>query len=401
MEKNMLLEIIKHYATRKIKPQREPGISRIDNTVPETGLYLHVPFCKAFCDFCPYHKYAYNEELLESFGRFMVQEFNLYPKRVYDSLYIGGGTPTVRVDLLEKWIAYLRPSISGEIAVELHPLDATNKNLVALHRMGVDFISFGAQSMHEKVLEHFGRNHTVKDNHNALKKLMNAGFRFVDADLVFDCAEFDETIIYTDFETLCLYQPQQLSIYPMMRFSYTRYKTKNDAEKEYRIFRRIDEIADKKGYERDMLWTYRLKGLKERYSSVARPFFIGIGPSAASYNGKGFFTNTFDYGKYTTKIKNGMLPISYYYPLEEHESSLFYLFWALYRNECDTKKWSRHFPGSKHFERMMIAYLRAKKYITNPESSVYSLTEKGRKALHYMEEWLTYAMIDPLWSNRI
>lgn len=395
----MLISFLKHQARYKIHPEIDPLIESISAVHQDTGLYLHIPFCKHFCTFCPYHKFRYDENMLRTYTEAVFREFGLYPPREYDSLYVGGGTPTVHQGLLLELIRFFRPIIWREIGVELHPLDATGELLELMETEGVQYLSLGIQSMHDEVLRHFGRNHSARDNHRALSQVMNAGYKLVDVDLVFDLAAFSSEVVLKDFETVCAYLPHQISIYPMMRFSFAPYRTKNQPAREFETFLQIDKLALRMGYHRDMLWTYRRSGVAGRYSSVTRPFFRGIGISASSFNGEGFYVNTFDYDRYLTCIANARPPVSKRYRLSDWENALFYLFWSLYRNELNLALWCDYFPQQKARGRLLFRYLRLLGYLEPISPELWGLTQHGRKAFHRLEEWLTYAMIEPIWND--
>ena len=396
----MLISFLKHLAKSKIRPEIDPPIQSIEAVRQDTGLYLHIPFCKHICSFCPYHKFLYDENMIRAYREAVFQEFSLYPVRNYSSLYIGGGTPTVHPGMLSEWVRFFRPYIQNEIGVELHPLDATEEITRRLEKEGVQYISLGIQSMQEEALSLFGRNHSARDNHSALKRVMDASFQLVDVDLVFDCVSFASEVVLKDFEAVAAYAPHQISIYPMMRFSFSPYRTRNQPGREFETFLKIDALALQTGYERDTLWTYRRTGVVGRYSSVTRPFFRGIGISASSFNGNGFYVNTFDFDRYISNTKNGRLPVSKHYRLSDWENAMFYLFWALYRNELDLSLWLAYFPKTCRQNSMFFRYLRLLGYLEPVKTGVWGLTRRGRKTFHRLEEWLTYTMIDPIWSDK-
>ncbi len=96
------------------------------------GLYLHVPFCKNLCPYCPYNRVAYEAEKFLRYEAAVRQEVDLYAPHLaghdFVSLYIGGGTPTVDLAGLLRIIDHIKGavSVSGDICIELHPSPRSN-----------------------------------------------------------------------------------------------------------------------------------------------------------------------------------------------------------------------------------------------------------------------------------
>ncbi|MDK2953977.1 MAG: menaquinone C8-methyltransferase [Kosmotoga sp.] len=245
----------------------------------------------------------------------------------------------------------------------------------------------------------FGRDHSARDNYLALKNALDLDFDFVDVDVVFDPLRFSDKVAHADLENVMRLSPQQISVYPMMRFSYTKFKgTRNRSRRELKVFDTLDEIADKNGYRRDTLWTYVRKDLKKRYTSVAREFYLGLGLSASTFTGYVFATNTFSLARYRENLERRKLPIGSLFHLSAFQGALYYSFWSLYTGQLDFNSLIRYFPKSRKKLRLLLESLRFRGYLTK-RNELYLLTHKGRKKLHQLEEWLTYAYIDPLWRQ--
>ncbi|AKI98316.1 hypothetical protein IX53_07330 [Kosmotoga pacifica] len=383
----------------RVKPSRNIGLTKYIFPSESVGLYLHVPFCKHFCAFCPYHKLKYDPVLAREYVGLVIKEYRLHELKQFNSLYIGGGTPSGDPELLKRLLNFLRDDVSGEIALEVHPLDASTEKLREIKALGVNYVSLGIQSFSDEVLEHFGRDHSARDSFLALKNSIDAGFDFVDVDLVFDPLSFTSESIQNDLESAMRLLPQQISVYPMMRFSYTKFKnTRNDSKNELKIFDGLDEIADRNGYERDTLWTYRRKDLNKRYTSVAREFYLGLGLSASTFTGNVFATNTFSLDHYRKSLAEKSLPIGSQFSLNVFQGALYYSFWAFYAGRLDFSRLSGFFPGAAKKLRFLLEWLRIMGYLTRRDN-LYLLTRRGRRNFHRTEEWLTYAFIDPLWRK--
>ena len=394
-----MFEFLKLYAKLSVKPSKDIGLTSYVFPSETIGLYLHVPFCRHFCDFCPYHKLKYDAVLAREYVDLVRREYLLHGRKQFNSLYIGGGTPSGDLEVLKNLLSFLHENVSGEIALEVHPLDASVEKLREMKALGVNYISLGVQSFNDAVLKHFGRDHTAKDNFLALANVLDAGFDFIDVDLVFDPLSFSGKAAQSDLEKVMKLSPQQISVYPMMRFSYTKFSdTRNSSRRELMIFDKLDEIAEKNGYKRDTLWTYLRKNLNRRYTSVAREFYLGLGLSASTYTGELFATNTFSLARYRESITENKPPIGSLFQLSTFQGALYYSFWALYTGQLDFSKLNRYFPKANKKLRFLLESLRVMGYLTRKDE-LYLLTPRGRKKLHCIEEWLTYAYIDPLWRK--
>jgi len=97
-----------HWQRFHMSPDMPPFPERLKRA----GLYLHVPFCKNLCPFCPYNRFKYDEKLFDLYEHAVHQEIDLYAPHLKDmkftSLYVGGGTPTVNLEgllrIIEQWI---------------------------------------------------------------------------------------------------------------------------------------------------------------------------------------------------------------------------------------------------------------------------------------------------------
>ena len=128
------------------------------------GLYVHIPFCRSLCDFCPYVKELYNQEKALLYKEALLAEINLVchglkaPETV-TSLYFGGGTPALMAEHLGEIINKLKEYfiITGGIGLELHPDDIDVETLERIKAAGVTMVSIGIQSFDAGCLARIGR----------------------------------------------------------------------------------------------------------------------------------------------------------------------------------------------------------------------------------------------------
>ena len=154
------------------------------------GLYVHIPFCKSICNFCPYCKVRYSAELCDRYIDFLIQEIHLVGSRHAErkkvtSLYFGGGTPALAANRIKEIVDALNDHfiITEGIGLELHPDNVNVEVLQALKNAGVTKISIGIQSFCDKYQKILGRKKT--DTIAIMSALAAVPFETVSMDFIF------------------------------------------------------------------------------------------------------------------------------------------------------------------------------------------------------------------------
>jgi oxygen-independent coproporphyrinogen-3 oxidase len=170
--------------------------TRLVSSTGIAGIYVHVPFCREICQFCPFNKYPYSEHVAEQFVSAVCQELERHAETVaarhegIHYLYFGGGTPScLKVPQIERIIdvvtARFGISKKCEITFECHPLDASQDAMRALKLAGVNRISLGVQSFIDAALSALGSYHSSTDALGAIGNAIKF-FDRVGIDLLFD-----------------------------------------------------------------------------------------------------------------------------------------------------------------------------------------------------------------------
>lgn len=159
------------------------------------GLYLHIPFCLRKCNYCDFCSFpGRSQETVEAYVTRLCHDLAGARETVegytVDSVYIGGGTPTTLTQAqFEKIGQALHDSFSFaddcEFTVECNPATGSPELFATLRQIGVNRVSMGLQSIHEKELSALGRVHGVKEFDSTLEELLSAGFTNLSADLMF------------------------------------------------------------------------------------------------------------------------------------------------------------------------------------------------------------------------
>ncbi len=173
-------------------------------------LYIHIPFCESKCHYCAFtslKKHDYENKYFEALYKdifFHLQNFNI-KKNSIKTLFIGGGTPSaVSAQNFEMILTLIEPFLSKniEFSSEANPNSADIEWLKTMKNLGLNRISFGAQSFHPKKLEFLGRIHDQKMIFKALENVNKLGFKKINLDLIYDTKLDDKKMLQFELEQL-------------------------------------------------------------------------------------------------------------------------------------------------------------------------------------------------------
>lgn len=368
------------------------------------GLYVHIPFCRSLCTFCPYCKTVYNKKLASDYVEALLKEIdmvgnrNSMEKKTVTSLYFGGGTPALLVDDIERIINRIRQYfvITQGIGVELHPMDVTTSKLQMLKDAGVSKISIGIQSFQPEFLELLGRSNS--DYKNMFEALGNVKFETVSMDFIFALPGQNIAHIKNDLETAFANHANHVAIYPFIDFTYTsrNFHKMNNSEKKKLLFEMVT-YCEKMGYSRDSIWTFSKNG-HSKYSSMTRDNFLGFGCSATTLLKDQFKINTFDVKEYIARVDQNSLPTSLTLKYTLRQRMVYYLFWTLYSLNLSSKDFENFFHKNLYkYYGMEIMIARLLGFLKKDKKG-YRMTTKGSWYYHYFESFYTLSYIDQMWS---
>lgn len=367
------------------------------------GLYVHIPFCKSICGFCPYCKVKYTKELCDRYIDALLQEIHLVGSRHMGrkettSLYFGGGTPALAADRLREIIDAVREHfvITDGIGVELHPDNVSPPVLRALKAAGVTRISVGIQSFRKKFQNILGRTNV---DIAALKgALEEVPFETVSMDLIFalPTQTFDD--LKADVDTAFENGANHVAIYPFIDFTFTSSTVTAMPKKEKRaLLDAITRYCMDKGYTRSSIWTFSSEK-EAKYSSMTRENFLGFGCSATTLLRDQFKINTFSVDAYCGRIGEGKLPTALTLRFSLRQRMVYYLFWTAYSTKVDAGDFEAFFGVP--LKRMYGAELKIAKLsgLVTEENGVYGMTLRGAFYYHYFESFYTLSYIDRMWG---
>jgi coproporphyrinogen III oxidase-like Fe-S oxidoreductase len=195
--------------------------------IERTSLYLHVPFCRHFCPYCPYTKVHYRESLVESFTLAAIAEVdwwaNAFGPIEITNVYIGGGTPTLALDSVARVLMRIREQfrLTGDICIETNLADVDEETVRRLHDMGVKLVSLGVESFQPENLAIIGRDYKPIAAERALALLAGSNFASVNADLMFALLHQTAADVTSDLARAAQLGANQITTYPLFTFPYT------------------------------------------------------------------------------------------------------------------------------------------------------------------------------------
>ena len=394
------------WLTRSFKPFTFTG--EFDRTLPienveNMGLYVHIPFCRSICSFCPYCKTLYDEELCNRYIDYLLEEIRLVggtlkSRKKVTSLYFGGGTPALAVDRIGEITGALSEyfEITEGVGLELHPDNVTPVVLRKLKEAGVTKISIGIQSFQPEFQSILGRK--AVDSDTLKRALEEVRFETVSMDFIFALPGQTFENLKKDIDTAFSLGANHVAVYPFIDFTFTKSKLKAMKKKDKR--RLLDDITlycCDKGYERDSVWTFsKEKGAK--YSSMTRENFLGFGASATTLLRNQFKINTFSVEEYIKRVQSKTLPTSLTIRFSERQRMIYWLFWTAYSTKVDERDFEGFFgvPLEKMYGKELA--LARKLGFAVYENGVHKMTLKGAFYYHYYENFYTLSYIDKMWG---
>jgi len=304
------------------------------------GLYLHIPFCRQRCDFCAFYLEIHREGHAEIFVQSLIQEIRLSAQqhvaanRPIQSVYFGGGTPTVLAAtqltaILSEIRAHLSLAANCEITVEAHPSTISLQDLGQLLQAGVTRMSFGAESMEDGDLPRIGRPGAVHQTVTAVTWARAAGFTNINLDLMYGLPGQRLDSWQRTLAHCLMLEPAHLSCYALTVEEDTRLASniqrRRSPAPDEGLQIEMDETAQRMlgdaGYERYEVSNYAKPRYACRHNLLywTNGEYLGLGPSAQSYLHGIRFGNVADLAAYNTSLAENRLPIEDRTRLSEKE----------------------------------------------------------------------------------
>ncbi len=379
--------------------------------VERSSLYLHVPFCRHFCPYCPYTKVPYRESLVEPYTRAAIAEVDWWADAIgpteITSIYIGGGTPTLALDSVASVLRHVRERfrLTGDICIETNPADVNDETVARMHDMGITLVSLGVESFQPESLATIGRDYEPIVAERALSLLAESGFTSVNVDIMFALPHQTAVGVTADLARAVQIGANQLTTYPLFTFPYTsvgKYLRLASVRMPNLRMRRahyqaISRWCAEHGFDRVSVWGFK-RGTAPRYSSVTRDGYIGIGPGAGSHLSDGFVLNTFDLNSWIDAINNGRRAIALRMPFAGEMAGWWWLYWRFYDTSIPLDDLDIALGSDARKARQWLRVIEQARLAVRNGGRL-ELTEAGAFWLHLAQNYFALNYVNTLWTQ--
>jgi len=288
-----------------------------------SGIYIHIPYCKQACHYCDFHfstSMKTKNEMIDCIVKEMDIRESEFSKKI-DSLYIGGGTPSLMTNLeLETIFNGLEKKMSigdiKEITIEINPEDLISEKLEFYKEIGINRLSIGIQSMNNNILKWMNRSHDTNQVINGLNNTKVAGFENINLDFIYGTPKNLSRDYKSELLEILKFNPTHLSCYHLTIEDGTYFGHLEKKKKIKRIeddvsqqeFRWISEKLKSKNYQHYEISNFAVQGKESFHNSNYwnQSSYIGLGPGAHSFRNSTRRWNISNNRLYIKNIKAGI-----------------------------------------------------------------------------------------------
>lgn len=290
------------------------------------GIYIHIPFCKKACHYCDFHfstSFSYKNELIDCLLNEISLRTDYLSGESIGSIYFGGGTPSLLSDIEIKKILdviHQNFNIESEIecTLEANPDDLTLEKMTSLRKAGINRLSIGVQSFFEEDLLFMNRSHNAAQAESCIALAREAGFDNFSIDLIFGYPLLSDEKWKRNIETVLQLNVPHISCYAMTvepqtaLASFIKKKKTPPVNQEQSAvqFEYLMHVLEAQGYQHYEISNYALPGKRAVHNSnywKGIPY-LGIGPSAHSFDGESRQWNIANNIKYMKAVSVNELP---------------------------------------------------------------------------------------------
>jgi oxygen-independent coproporphyrinogen III oxidase len=290
------------------------------------GLYFHIPFCKQACHYCDFH-FSTNQTLKQELVNQLAEELSLQKDYLegepIETIYLGGGTPSLltaqELELLFTAIQKnYQVATDIEVTLEANPDDLNSQKLNELKAAGVNRLSIGIQSFDENVLTFINRAHTATEALGCVDAAHKAGINNISIDLIYSIPGQDDNMLQKNLATALALRPNHISAYSLTveeKTVFGRWASKGkllamEEDQSAQQFELVMDSLTQNGYQHYEISNYCLPGFQSKHNTSywKGKKYLGLGPSAHSYNGGTRQFNISNNHLYIKSIQKGIVP---------------------------------------------------------------------------------------------
>ena len=277
------------------------------------GLYIHIPFCVRKCRYCDFISFANSQEYADAYIDALRKEAAQYTGMEFDTVFIGGGTPSVlRANQLERLFDITNSTFKiapeTEFSIEVNPGTLDADKIAAIVNGGVNRVSIGVQSFDDNELAAIGRIHTAAQAIRAVEEIHSAGIKNINVDLMTSIPKQSSQSLRKSLETAVSLPVTHISAYSLILEEgtplYDDYENGKlilpDDDEDRDNFDMLLEFLKNHGFERYEISNFARAGFECRHNIKYWECreYVGLGLAAHSYLDKKRFYNTSDLNKY-------------------------------------------------------------------------------------------------------
>ncbi|NOR75386.1 MAG: radical SAM family heme chaperone HemW [Draconibacterium sp.] len=286
------------------------------------GIYIHIPFCRQKCNYCDFYKtlsISLTGNFLAALKKEIIQRKNYIENEPVETIYFGGGTPSVlKESELNEIINFLQSEFqilpNTEITFEANPDDLSAEYLKGLYNSGVNRLSIGIQSFQNEYLKKMNRRHNSKQAVESVENALKIGFENISVDLIYGLPELTDNEWKESLNRVFQLSVQHLSAYHLtyhkgtVFYNWLKKGTLHELKELESIsqFNILIEEAEKNGFQQYEISNFAKNRIysKHNKSYWFGKKYLGLGPSAHSFNGSSRRWNISNTEKYIGAIEN-------------------------------------------------------------------------------------------------
>ena len=288
-----------------------------------SGIYIHIPFCRRKCLYCAFYSVALlskKQDYIDALYAEIEGTLDFLPSRHIDTVYLGGGTPTLlSIRELENILTKIRKHYiltpDYECTIEANPEQLNKTYLKDLLSIGINRISIGVQSFNDETLRFLGRKHNAEEAEAAVHLAAAAGFDNISIDLIYGISQRHDGEWEADLHKACSLPIMHLSCYALTneensllwRKIHQHQLPDMDEELANKEFHTLLQIARQNGFEQYEISNFARKGMLSRHNSAywSGESYLGLGPSAHSFDGQTRKWNVSNLMQYIDDVATG------------------------------------------------------------------------------------------------
>jgi oxygen-independent coproporphyrinogen-3 oxidase len=290
------------------------------------GIYVHIPFCRQACHYCDFHfstNLKFQTDLLDALRKELSFQNDYLEGEKIDTIYFGGGTPSILgasdiSDILESIHRNFKINSAAEVTLEANPDDLSKEKLHALKAIGINRLSIGIQSFDDHVLKFLNRVHNAEMALDSVQSARDMGFENISIDLIYAIPGQDMNAWKKNIAKAITLSPEHISSYSLTIeektvfgkwVSQKKFTVPDDDASASEMMTLIDTL-ESSGYLHYEVSNFAKPGYIAQHNSSYwhGKKYLGIGPSAHSYNGYSRQYNISNNHQYRQSIQSGKIP---------------------------------------------------------------------------------------------